>query len=425
MQLVYEFIEKNNYNIDFLYIDKFWESISNDNWIYINDIILEWMGYSKNDIKKGKLSYTKLLENNFNNEDYKLLNSNNFKEISKSFLKDLKNIQINEHNKVKHLIVSPKCFKKSLMLLKTNKSNEIRDYYIDLEDIFKNYIKYQNNYQKLLYENEIKLLKDNQEEILINNNFKTNSLIDSFKDKSVVYLAKIGINEIKFGHTNNIHQRFNNHVKFFELFELLHIKECSNNKLIESKIKQYAKDNNILINKTIKNKNITELIEINDNININNLINQIEIECNILEQNKDNIINELTLKIEELTLKLNNIIKSNNEDNIKKLENIETIETIETIKEKKYKCEKCPYSTNLKFDFNVHLNRQVKCDEIKVKKQHICPKCNKDFLKPSKLEAHINKKSSCDIILKCEKCEKIFKNIHNLTQHINKQKSCI
>jgi hypothetical protein len=42
----------------------------------------------------------------------------------------IENIDINTHNKVKHIIVSPKCFKKSLIMLRTNKSEEIKDYYI-------------------------------------------------------------------------------------------------------------------------------------------------------------------------------------------------------------------------------------------------------------------------------------------------------
>ena len=36
-----------------------------------------------------------------------------------------------------HIIISPKCFKKSLMMIKTEKANKIRDYYVDLEDICK------------------------------------------------------------------------------------------------------------------------------------------------------------------------------------------------------------------------------------------------------------------------------------------------
>ena len=69
----------------------------------------------------------------------------------------LENTEINDHNKTKHLIISPKCFKKTLMLIRTTKSSEIRKYYIELEDIFKDYLKYQTNYQKL--ENEKNLNK--------------------------------------------------------------------------------------------------------------------------------------------------------------------------------------------------------------------------------------------------------------------------
>jgi hypothetical protein len=57
MFTIQEFIKNKNYNIENLYIDKFWESISEDKWIYIDDNMLEWMGYGiqpkKNYIKSG------------------------------------------------------------------------------------------------------------------------------------------------------------------------------------------------------------------------------------------------------------------------------------------------------------------------------------------------------------------------------------
>ncbi len=39
------------------------------------------------------------------------------------------------HNKTVHLILSPNCFKKSLMMIRTEKANQIRDYYIEIEEI--------------------------------------------------------------------------------------------------------------------------------------------------------------------------------------------------------------------------------------------------------------------------------------------------
>ena len=52
------------YTFDEYFIDKFWNSIQNNIWVYIDNEMLIWMGYSNYDIKKGKLSYSKILESN-------------------------------------------------------------------------------------------------------------------------------------------------------------------------------------------------------------------------------------------------------------------------------------------------------------------------------------------------------------------------
>ena len=47
----------------------------------------------------------------------------------------------NQHNRAMHIIVSPDCFKESLMLMNTKRAKQIRKYYIQLEKIFKEYMK--------------------------------------------------------------------------------------------------------------------------------------------------------------------------------------------------------------------------------------------------------------------------------------------
>jgi phage anti-repressor protein len=132
MMTVKDILKAVNYNVNDIYIDKFWDSIQNDKWIYISNNMLIWMGYSNNEIKKGKLSYSKLLESNFDeNKDYKMVHTKEFKENAKSLNQDLENIDT--HNKTKHLVVSPDCFKQSLMLLRTDESKIIRCYYLELE----------------------------------------------------------------------------------------------------------------------------------------------------------------------------------------------------------------------------------------------------------------------------------------------------
>lgn len=110
-----DFLTEIGYNIDKIYIDKFWDSIESNKWLYIDNNMLAWMGYNCTDIKDNKKTYIKLLHENFNEDiDYKLINNKEFKENSLGTLVSLENNDINMHNKTKHLIVSPRCFKKSL-----------------------------------------------------------------------------------------------------------------------------------------------------------------------------------------------------------------------------------------------------------------------------------------------------------------------
>ncbi|KAG4044307.1 hypothetical protein PC123_g20235 [Phytophthora cactorum] len=63
---------------------------------------------------------------------------------------------IKSHNKTRHLLVSPDCFKQSLMMLEMSRAKEIRRYYVALEKIFKSYIRYCNAYTARQLEKEKK-----------------------------------------------------------------------------------------------------------------------------------------------------------------------------------------------------------------------------------------------------------------------------
>lgn len=89
--------ELNNYintyhsQLDNIYIDKFWSSINNKQWIYVDDILIEWIGYNK---INGKQKITNMIKENFKEyDDYK---SYNYEEINKVFHSPL---GVNENNK--------------------------------------------------------------------------------------------------------------------------------------------------------------------------------------------------------------------------------------------------------------------------------------------------------------------------------------
>ena len=151
-----EYIEAIGADIDQLYIDQFWNNIAEDKWIYIDDNLLKWIGYHSDNTKKLKVRYTQLLEKNFTKDtDYKYLNASEMKD----FYVPLEGyieipINFNGHNRTKHILVDPQCFKESLMLMQTDRAKQIRKYYLDLERIFKSYLNYCNAFKDQLLEQE-------------------------------------------------------------------------------------------------------------------------------------------------------------------------------------------------------------------------------------------------------------------------------
>jgi len=146
-----ELLDVIDYDINNIYLDKFWNSIEDDKWIYLDNNTILWLGYT--DIKRGKEFIIRLLKQYFiNYEDYKLLTNSEF--LTENLCSTLKVEQsINEekrgaHNK-QYIIISPDCFKELCMHVGTEKAKEIKKYYINLEKVFKFYLEYQNQYQQL------------------------------------------------------------------------------------------------------------------------------------------------------------------------------------------------------------------------------------------------------------------------------------
>lgn len=169
-QALTNYINTYHSQLDNIYVDKFWGSINNKQWIYADDILIEWIGYKKESC--GKQKYINLIKDNFKKGiDYKTYN---YEEINKVFHLSL---GINEndkeilafkdklkevHNRTIHLILSPKCFKKSLMMIRTEKANSIRDYYVDIEEICLEFNKFLLEESKMSLENNKKRIRTNK-----------------------------------------------------------------------------------------------------------------------------------------------------------------------------------------------------------------------------------------------------------------------
>jgi phage anti-repressor protein len=299
------------YNSDNLYIDRFWNSIQDDKWIYLDRELILWLDYK--DVKVGKEKIIKFLKRYFTEDDnYKILNNEEFDINNFCFSSAVKQKYEEEkrgaHNK-QYIIVSPDCFKELCMYVGTSTSKEIKKYYIELEKVFKFYLEYQNEYRKYELESIINEQKEILDSTIKNTKLdKHKMLIEKFKNKQCIYIIEVHLenelNLIKIGSTKNIYDRISamNSSYSCECI-LLDIYECETN---YREIEQY-----ILTNKDIK-KNLykekinnvmpKEIVKLSEYFNYEQLINIIQdsIKTNIyltpvqlLEKQKMDLVNRL------------------------------------------------------------------------------------------------------------------------------------
>lgn len=143
MLSISEFINKNKSLTNINEQSKFWELIEGYDWVYVDDTILDMIGYS-NEMKQGKTKYARVLYDHFiPNQDYQYLTATKFitmKNTSKIYISQNK---YSTHNKTKHIILTPTCFKQSLLWLTTDKAKNMTNYFNQIESVFRQYLKYQ------------------------------------------------------------------------------------------------------------------------------------------------------------------------------------------------------------------------------------------------------------------------------------------
>ena len=228
---VQEILYVINYSINDLYIDKFWNNIEDDKWIYLDNELIDWFGYKE--ISKGKELILRLLNKNFKiDEDFKIYNNENLPE-------DFHSPPGGEWkfgNVTKHIVLSGDCFKELCLFTNTNKSREIKYYFLEIEKIFKFYNKYILKYK------DVKLEKTK----LIKNTYIDRSLIQS---KEWLYLisnpAKARENIFKFGFTTSKQARlstYNTGSVEGDRFFYCELYECYNARSLEKRVENLLKN---------------------------------------------------------------------------------------------------------------------------------------------------------------------------------------
>lgn len=268
------------------------------------------------------------------------------------------NQTINSRSDKQTIFISINCFKKLCLKAGTERSDQIHDYYLNLENIIMEIVKNEFNQNILLKEkefNEILLLKDSEinnllefknKEITNIQKQKENNFLTNYSDKRVLYLIFIqNENLCKFGVTTDIKERFKCHKR--EISENISLEYCIEsmyNTELEQLIKEHCKNpDHVLYGKRVEKyfneKKQTELIQLSESFTIHDLYKEIQKICH-----KDEIIlrlmaknTELEYQISQLKDQLINLTNKNAELANKNTELIEkhTIEKENLIQSKK------------------------------------------------------------------------------------------
>ncbi len=128
---IHKFIDTFQYSIDKLYVDKFWNGLRRVEWVLVDYPLLRWMGYKQARERDNHAEYLNMLRHNFNEEDHFYIASKS--DIEKRGGKPAQRNTI---------VVRLRVFKKTLMMLRTHKANDVRDYFISVDDLMIDYVDY-------------------------------------------------------------------------------------------------------------------------------------------------------------------------------------------------------------------------------------------------------------------------------------------
>lgn len=162
-------------------------------------------------------------------------------------------------------------FKNMCMLVKTEKSKDIRKYYVKLENIYNKIVKEEIEEQKILLAEKDQLLIEQRQ---VSSKEKEQIWINSFRNKYVVYLIIISEFIIKFGFTKNIDKRLSAHkTDYGKDIKIAFILESKNNEMLETLFKNHENIKSNIVSQEFNGENKTELIKLDKNISLKNVIN--------------------------------------------------------------------------------------------------------------------------------------------------------
>jgi len=271
------------------------------------DNIWKWLGFAS------KFTSIRMLEKHFKLDvDYKNLASH----LGEASSNDEKWGGQNKQT----ILLTIKCFKSLCLKAQTKKAGEIHEYYMKMEEVLHQIVEEETDELRLQLEQKENIILE--KDVALKNSKKEKqraveqAIIVHFPlNTECIYFGTIGntneANEklIKFGHTNDLATRLNDHRKSYINFELIEAFRVQNKVEIENLIKSYPKIKRQIRSIQLNGKSKTEIIAYDDtNFTIDKLTKHI-----------NDIIHSKTYSIDNF----NRIMKLNEdlENKIKEMEN--------------------------------------------------------------------------------------------------------
>ena len=262
-----------------------------------------------------KKNAKRTLENNFTkDEDYKVtvIPKEHGKKVLLSKEQNLNTKDLGGRPE-EQIMLNIDTFKNMCMLVKTEKSKEIRKYYVKLENIYNKIIKEEIENKDKLLEDKDQVIKKIQDERMVDKKLEKHKvLLNMLKDKNCIYLIELSENLVKIGSSCEIKKRrdriqtvYGGEGLFLDVFECNEFRNVErnilNDKVIqENKFKSkldtgHTSNEVVILSNTFTYNQLLEIVE--KHIHTYNFLTPSQ----ILEKQKLDIIESLINKGEKLS----------------------------------------------------------------------------------------------------------------------------
>jgi MSV199 domain/Protein of unknown function (DUF3627) len=176
--------DSSGFKIDKLMFNEFWQAMTiKSNSAHVGTMLLEWLGYEgrDTDAKRKFIDYLKRNDIPFT----ELKSSDERINTHPSILEAIKTMHPKDIAKQKWLVMNSRDFKKAIMKLSTKKGNDIREYYLNVEELLQEYVEYDKRFEIRKREEEAKVVikqKDDKIDELLRKVDDQNRKIDQLLD---------------------------------------------------------------------------------------------------------------------------------------------------------------------------------------------------------------------------------------------------